>query len=87
MIQLAETLQTQPLNFFNVLECPSTHLECHKFMIRLRRPRINLNRVFQCNHKEFDSFVFDDLEVNGALQVANVDPSVAAFDLLLMTIR
>lgn len=73
--------------FFNGLQRSSTHLECHEFMIRLRRPRINLNRVFQCNHKEFDSFVFDDLEVNGALQVANVDPTVAAFDLLLMTIR
>lgn len=61
----------------------ATHLECHEFVVRLRGPCVDLDRVLQRNHQELDALVLDDLEVNGALQIANVDPAVAAFDLLL----
>lgn len=59
-----------------------TNLESHKLVIWFRRPRINLYRVFQCNHEEFDSFVFDDFEVDRALQVTDIDPSVSSLNLL-----
>lgn len=61
------------------------YLECHEFVVRLRGPCVDLDRVLKRNHQELDALVLDDLEVYGALQVAHIDPAVAAFDLLLYT--
>jgi len=52
-------------------------------VVWLRSPRVDLYRFFQCYHKEFDALVFDNFEVNSALQIANVDPSIAPLHLLL----
>lgn len=34
------------------------YLESHEFMVGLRGPGINLHRVLQSNHQEFDSLIF-----------------------------
>lgn len=53
-------------------------------MIRLWCPRVDLDRVLERNHQELDPLVFDDLKVNGTLQIAHIDPAVAALHLLLL---
>lgn len=61
----------------------SETLKCHKLVVGLRRPGVDLDRVLERNDQELDPFVLDDLEVDRPLQIAHVDPSVAAFDLLI----
>lgn len=56
--------------------------EGHEFVIRFRSPRINLNRILESNHKEFDSFIFDNTEVDCALQFTYVYPAISPFCLL-----
>lgn len=60
------------------------HLKCHEFVVGLRGPGVDLDRVLQGDHQELDALVLDDLEVDGTLQVADIDPAVAPFDLLLL---
>ena len=55
-------------------------LEGHEFVVRLRRPCVNLDGVAQRDDEELDSLVLDDLEVDRALEVADVDPSGAPLD-------
>jgi hypothetical protein len=61
----------------------NSNLESHEFVVRLGSPGVDLYRFFQCYHKEFDALVFDNFEVHGTLQVANVDPAVTSLHLLL----
>ena len=50
-------------------------LEGHELVVGLRSPRVYLYGVAQSDHEELDALVLHDLEVNGALQLANVDPA------------
>lgn len=52
-------------------------------MIRAGCPSVNLDAVAQRYDEELDLFVFDDLEVDGTLEVAHVDPAVAFLDILI----
>lgn len=60
-----------------------SYFECHKLVIRLWRPGINFNTVFECNNKEFNTFIFDNFKMNCSLEVTDIDPSIASFNLLL----
>lgn len=61
----------------------SETLKCHELVVGLRRPRVDFDRILERNDQELDPFVLDDLEVDRPLQVTDVDPSVAAFHLLI----
>lgn len=60
-----------------------TYFESHEFVIRTRCPGVDLDAVTQGNDEELDLFIFDDFEVNGSLQIANIDPAVSFFDILV----
>lgn len=67
MIQFTETLQNKRMSdIIPVFELPS-YLESHKLVVRLWRPRIYFYRVFERNHEELYSFVFDNFEMNSTL--------------------
>ena len=55
-------------------------LEGHELVVRLGRPGVDLDGVAQGDDQELDSLVLDDLEVDGPLQVAHVDPAGAPLD-------
>jgi hypothetical protein len=61
----------------------TTNLKCHEFVVGFRRPGVDFNRILQSDDQELDALVFDNLEMHCSLKVANIDPSVAAFYLLL----
>jgi hypothetical protein len=50
-------------------------LEGHELMIRLWGPCIDLYGFTQRNHQKLDSLILDNLEVNGTLEITNVDPA------------
>ena len=50
-------------------------LEGHELVIGLRRPSIDLYGFSQGDNQKLDSLVLHDLEVNGALQVTDIDPT------------
>ena len=55
-------------------------LECHELVVGLRGPGIDLDGLAKRDDQKLDPLVLDDLEVDGALQVADVDPSGASLD-------
>lgn len=61
----------------------TTYFESHKLVIRAWRPGVDLDAVTQGNDEEFDLFIFDNLEVDRALEVADIDPAVAFLNILV----
>jgi len=61
----------------------TTYFESHKLVIRAWRPGVDLDAVTQGNDEEFDLFIFDNLEVDRALEVADIDPAVALLNVLV----
>ena len=61
----------------------TAYFESHKFVIRAWRPSVDLDAVTQSNDEEFDLFIFDDLKVDRALEVADIDPAVAFLNVLI----
>lgn len=55
-------------------------LECHELVVGLRGPGVDLDGLAQRDHQKLDPLVLDDLEVDGALQVADVDPAGPTLD-------
>ena len=52
-------------------------------MIRAGRPSVDLDAVTQRDDEEFNFLIFDDLEMNRALEVAHINPAVALLDILV----
>ena len=50
-------------------------LEGHELVVGLWRPRVDLDGVAEGDHQELDALVLDDLEVHGALELADIDPA------------
>ena len=55
-------------------------LEGHEFVVGLGGPGVDLDGVAQRDDEELDSLVLDDLEMDRALEVADVDPAGAPLD-------
>jgi hypothetical protein len=53
-------------------------------VIRFWCPGIDLNAVFESNNKKLYAFILDNLEVNSALKISNINPSITTFYLLEM---
>jgi len=51
-------------------------------VIRLWCPGIYLNAVFESNNKKLDPFILHNLEVNGTLEISNINPSISTLNLL-----
>ena len=60
-----------------------TYFESHEFVIRAGRPSVDLDAVTQRDDEEFNFLIFDDLEMNRALEVAHINPAVALLDILV----
>lgn len=56
--------------------------EGHEFVIWFRRPRVDLDGVFEGNYKELNPLVFHNAEMNCALQFTDVNPAIPPFCLL-----
>ena len=52
-------------------------------MVGFRRPGVDLDALSQRDHEELDALELDDLEVDGSVEVADVDPAVPPLHLLL----
>ncbi len=59
----------------------SDHLECHELVIRFGGPGVDFDGRFHADDEELDSFVANDLEVDGTLQIAHIHPSISLLGL------
>ena len=51
-------------------------------MVGFGCPGVDLNTLSERDHEELDALELDDLKVDGAVQVAHVDPAVPSLHLL-----
>ena len=65
-----------------LLEFPE-RLEGHELIVGLGRPRVDLDAVLEGDHEELDTLVLDDLEVDAALELADVHPALLVLALRL----
>jgi len=55
-------------------------LECHELVVGFGGPGIDLDGLAERDNQKLDSLVLDDLEVNSALKITNVDPAGTTLD-------